>query len=103
MKLKQIEIRTPENPNPNCTKVQFYIHDKHKVLFTFEQTDQETDTVTIAGADILEANGLKDSDTMIAYILGITEDGEPFIFEPYQDVLKITEIDVFKFKNVIRK
>jgi hypothetical protein len=50
----------------------------------------------------LEANGSDINDTIFAFVLGTTEDNQPFIFEPYQELLKITEISVFNFKNVIR-
>lgn len=101
MKLKRIEIRTPDPYNPNCKRVQFYLNDKYKTLLTLQQTDNESDSVLIVGAVILEANGNKVDDTIFAYILGITEDDQPFIFEPYQELITITEISVFKFKNVV--
>jgi len=102
MKLKRIEIRTPEEYNVNCRRVQFYIHAPYKTLLTLEQTDNERDEVILVGEEILAANGMQVNDTLNAYILGITEDDDTFIFEPYQELLAINEISVFKFKNVIR-
>jgi len=102
MKLKRIEIRVPEEYNINCRKVQFYIHAKYKVLATLEQTDNEEDHVVFLGSDLLALNNLPFTATMHIYIIGITEKNEPFIFEPFQDMIEVKELNGFKFKNVRR-
>ena len=102
MKLKRIEIRVPLQYNPNCIRVQFYVHDTYKVLLTLEQTDKEEDEVFVSWRELLKLNGGKENETFFAYVMGITEDDEIFIFEPYQELLVITEGVAFKFKNVKR-
>jgi len=102
MKLKKIEFKCPVRYNPNCKRVQFYLNDECKTLLTLQQTESENDSVIVVGAELLEANGSKDDDTIYAFVLGTTEDDQPFIFEPYQELITITEISVFKFKSVMK-
>lgn len=102
MKLKKIEFKCPVRYNPNCKRVQFYLNDECKTLLTLQQTESENESVVVVGAELLERNGSKENDTIYAFVLGTTEDDQPFIFEPYQELITITEISVFKFKSVVK-
>mgnify|MGYP007112092151 CR=1 FL=1 len=62
----------------------------------------ENYSVIVVGSERIEANGSKDHYTIYAFVLGTTEDDQPFIFEPYQELITITEISVFKFKSVVK-
>lgn len=100
MKLKRIEIRTPIEYNENCRRVQFYVHAPHKILLTLKQTDRDEDEVFVYGKDLLEANGSPIEQTIYAYVMGITEDEEIFIFEPFQDLIAIADGMALRFKSV---
>lgn len=105
MQLKKIEILVPKQYNPGQDLVQFYVQARHEAtpILTLYQVESVSSEVVVAGGELLERNGSKENDTIRAYILGVTTEGEPFIFEPYQRLLEISEISVFRFKSVSRE
>lgn len=101
--LKRIEFRIPEEYNPNCRRIQFYLQAPHHTLLVLEQTDNPKDKTVLSGRELLRRSKQKNLSILHAYIVGITLDEELFVFEPYQDLFQITKDAVFVFKNAVLK
>ena len=96
----KVELRKIEDYRKDCKRIQFYLMQDNPAILVLEQSEDLSTSVTIMGEDLLKAARAKEDDTIHIYIVGIQEDGQLFVFEPWQDILHVDKFMGFRLAGV---
>ena len=96
----KIEIRHIQDYRKDCTRIQFYLMQPNPSIFDLEQSPDPEAQVVVLGNDLLFSARARPEDTIYVYIVGIQDDGQLFVFEPWQDIIKVDRTIGLRLKGV---
>lgn len=95
-----IEIRKLKEFKADSKNIRFVLFHEYSVLMHLRQVVDESKVLRVLGTELLQKAGFHENDSCYIYVVGIMDDGDIFIFKPYQDVMRIDKTIGFNFTGV---